>query len=480
MKLTVQILAYITIALTFVNVIYPFCSTSPAELDAARRENIRLEGARVGQDNYTLFQEISREILNTSTITYYLEAVGVFPPADAIDYVGLLVPNPPLFPTPNRQYQTKDFTLVEEIAPNLYYVPAKILTYNLYDDNLGDYVYKIDGIRMIQYIQFDECSSKINTVLTKSDRTYADFQVEVLSPTVPVELVCQVGFGVCAQAGLLAEAGFYSQEECEDQYNSLPPVSPCPSALSSDTLICRAIHAFSATLNATVHCPHLQFTSPVCYDRCLPDCAGCDENAHCLEIFNESAVIARDFPNFLSYECACNDGYVGNGTHCELQSCDYIWQCEVEDEKQTSGAPYHVCKENVCACNDTLSWNPTKGNCVCRDDQFLTWDNHIPICLDKGKCLQRSDCEQDYSEVQCKQFDYPNHLSPGDFCLCNPGFDNYGFNNPDCYCNNGTKVWSSLQNGRVCIHDGECIGDYNCNNGEHCHIPTGNVIGTCH
>jgi hypothetical protein len=455
------------------------CSISDAELREQRLENIRLEAAIVAQDNITFFKEQASQIFNESTITYRLEATGVFPPEDAVDYVSLLVPNPVISLNPeSRQFPQRDFTRVEEVAPNIYKIPGSQLTFNVYDPVAQDYVFKIDGVRTLHFFRFDDCSPRINAVTTKVDRTFNEFQVEVISSVVPIEVICPIGFGVCLQAGLLADTGYSSIEECIDQYNSIAPDSPCPSRFSSDTVICRAIHTFSTLLNATVHCKHLPFDSPVCFDRCLPDCANCDANAHCVEQFNETAVVANDLDGYLDYFCECDDGYVGDGESCTLKTCQADWECAVPGEAE-SGVPFHICDMGVCKCRDTLKWLPQTGACGCRSDQFLTWEGGLPVCLDEGKCLHRWQCQQDYNDVKCKQFDFPNTLSLGDFCLCHSSFDNVGFTNPQCFCQNGTKTWSNIEQGNVCIREGQCVAGWQCQSGQICQLDGINPVGTC-
>ena len=39
-------------------------------------------------------------------------------------------------------------------------------------------------------------------------------------------------------------------------------------------------------------------------DECMEDISVCDENANCTDTEG-------------SFNCNCNDGYTGNGTHCE-------------------------------------------------------------------------------------------------------------------------------------------------------------------
>lgn len=479
-----KLIAVFCVLAMFIDTTLSTCSLTPEELDAARRENIRLEGERLTTNDYATYVSISNQIFNLSAITYYIEATGVFPPVDAVDYVGLLVPNPPLLPVPGaRQFPNKDFTRVEEVSPNVYIAPAILLTFDVFDPNTLDYLFKQDGVKATQYLYFDECSALINTVVTKADRAYNNFQTTTLAPNFPPEAVCPIGFGVCAQAGLLAETGFFSIQECIEQYHTIPAVSPCPSAFTSDTVLCRAIHAFSTIINATVHCPHLPFNSPVCFDRCLPECEECSVDAHCVEQFNDVQVAAGNAEGYLDYFCECNNGYTGDGENCALKTCTAPWNCQVPG-KHMSGNPYHRCEfvpgssTGICQCAPTLHWNPVDGSCECREDQHLEWENGIPMCLDNGKCLERHQCPQHENDIECRQFDFPNTLSLGDWCLCNPGFENYGVDNPDCVCS-GTRIWSPLQHGNVCIHDGECIAEWNCQQGESCHIPNGNVIGTC-
>lgn len=456
------------------------CPQTPQELHAARLVSIDKAISRFYLNDYTTFYQQSLEAYNETAITHYIEATGIFPPADAISYAGNLVPRLPYNPNPPvRQFPRLDYTQLTVIG-DLYRVPQIILTFSGYNSTTNDYDTKFDGSYNMQYYFFDECSDQIRTQVSTVDKDQNDYYVDSNSAQYDVIAACQLAFGACAPTPYLNLTGFTTFQECVDGFSTVEEHgSVCPEAFTSDTVICRVLHAFSALFEPHIHCAHLPFIdSPVCYDRCLPECNGCDENARCTARFVESNIIAEDFDNMMEYSCQCNEGYVGDGHTCVVKNCTSAWQCP-------TGHPHGVCSieegetEGICECASNLRWDGETGECVCREDESIHWDNGTPYCLRNGKCHDRWQCPQDFSSVQCRQFDHPNTFSQGNWCLCNPGYENDGIDS-DCVCSSPKQeVWSNVQNGNVCISSDECAEEWHCSYGEHCHIEQGNVIGTC-
>ena len=457
------------------------CSLTPDELHAARVSSIKKEAERFYLDDYDAFVSLSKSIVNETTITHFIQATGLFGPQDAISYAGNLIPRAPYNIHPSiRQFPTPDLVNLAVLNADLYRVPQTMISFVGYNAVTDDYDVKFDGNRNVQYFFFDECSDQINYMVSTLDPDQNAFYLSVNQPIFDPITTCQIAFGACAPTPYFNLTGFTSFEECVDQYSIVASTpSPCPAAFTSDTVICRALHAFNALFEPEVHCAHLPYmNSPVCFDRCLPECSGCDENARCVAIFNEDRVIAKDFDNIVSYSCECNEGYVGDGYQCQLASCSATYQCP-------SGHPFGVCDlsngTGVCACSENLTWNGVDGTCECKENENLFWDQGAPVCIRDGKCESKWQCPQaqNYNSFKCKQFEFPNTFSPGDWCLCNAGYDNVGIE-ADCVClEPKVEKWSTVQNGKVCLAPGECTDRWHCNYLEDCVIETGNEIGTC-
>ena len=177
-----------------------------------------------------------------------------------------------------------------------------------------------------------------------------------------------------------------------------------------------------------------------------------------------------------SYQCQCNNGYVGNGTSCQPKQCSY-GNCP-------SSYGSYSCSTGLCLCESTYVNNPTNtGNnlCICPSPSVVQWVGSSPICLPAGRCINdsyRYMCNlQQYSQVSCVQIQ--NSFAPFGGCVCNYGF-NGGWEYP-CVCvAPGRILWSNSFNGQVCLLPGQCTEDHpDCGGTQHCVIPTGQQVGTC-
>lgn len=431
-----------------------FSTVFASVLHQARIETIQKEADRFYLDNYFEFIALS-ETIYTPDSTFNILGTGVFGPRLIhIEYAGLSIPSP-FIPVPQiKLFPTRDFTTLEYNGDKYEIEQTLVLFAGLVNNS---YAIKAGGIRNRQYFEFEEDSARIK-------RHISEFAPETVILFAPVfgqlttPLFCNTVFGICATH--LNDTGYTSVEDCINVISALD--SKCPDPFSSNTRDCRFIHINNAILNPGVHCPHVASDSPVCVDRCLDEgCGDCDENAHCQIQFDEEHLT-------LTYSCVCDEGYTGDGEYCMSKSCSANWQC--------GGGPTTTCLDELCGCADTFTWN--NGKCECADDEEMFWSGGVPICIRDGKCLTRYQCLQfhDWNSIKCAQPEYPNHVFPGDFCLCNYGFDNPGYDH-ECVCSAPKRrVWSPQISGDMCLELFECTENWHCDGD--C-IMDNNSIGHC-
>jgi len=338
------------------------------------------------------------------------------------------------------------------------------------------------GVRNYQTLTFEDCSDRISSDIVVSDR--AIMPIYTANNIIDVETLCNRIMNRC-----VGDLQVYdSVEACIafmqviDANNQAKPESACPYRLTSNSTVCRNFHATNALVDPEVHCSHTAINSPKCVDTCLPACANCPANSHCVATYaNATALVAV-------YTCTCDDGYVAgttnvNGaTSCAPKSCTANWQC---------GTPYGSCSSTTgrCGCPNTFDWDPIKGGCHCPDGYVLTWDipaNNpfgvtAPACKPPGGCLNRQHCsDQTWNRVQCAATQPPSTVSVWLACQCNPGFTG-GWISP-CQCPYGESrvLWSSTVQGEVCLAPGQCTDNWHCTGSTtHCVTLSGDIIGSC-
>jgi len=264
--------------------------------------------------------------------------------------------------------------------------------------------------------------------------------------------------------------------ECIDFLSALPPQGSetCPFPFKGQTVSCRVLHAFSSFIRPDVHCFHTAPISPVCRNKCLPECANCPNNSHCIPVF----------PNLfqINYKCQCNNGYTNVDGSCVANTCNSGGRCGA-----AKTGTYTCGNDNICRCLKSFTWDDSQmskdGQDACRCLNGETWKNNSAndkskMCVPVGRCTIDNHCTiQDHKQVQCQPYGI-NIYTPWDHCLCNYGF--VGGSEFPCSCiNNRTVVHSNILNAEICIGDGECVKDADCSQSSHCSIPNGKYLGAC-
>lgn len=319
-----------------------------------------------------------------------------------------------------------------------------------YNYTKGDYDIVIGGTRNKEYILFEPCSLTIleDYVINSQDAEQI-FDKQEAGTTMDI---CLGIMATCT--GELQQ--YDSVDDCVQYIDSRN--SPCPFPYSSDTFRCRSLHLFNSFIDPAYHCPHTGKNSMTCMDTCLPNCSSCvANNAHCEAEFHTLKTA--------TFSCVCNEGYMGNGSHCVKKQCLLDYSCGL----------FSKCQEKTCVCQDTFEWDPLSGTCKCSNETLLRWHGGVAKCIEKGKCLDRTDCyAQEYTQSKCEDPIPNNPYSPFKACKCNEGFTG-GYQEP-CKCS-GKIFW--INGFQYCAQPGQCSKDSDCAWWQDCVQNTGSVFGVC-
>jgi len=345
------------------------------------------------------------------------------------------------------------------------------------DWNVTSQSYNLFGIAFRNTFIFvfeNSTSSRVKRAFLTQDPGQSEM-FRLFTSSIPVEVMCAAYIiPACNGSDLLGgyrpylvDTGYTSVADCVTKMNTIQATTPCPYILRSNTRECRGtIHGPSAIFLPEVHCQHTSLNSTVCVDTCLPACANCHSNATCVPTFPTLTAAV--------YQCKCKNGYVGNGTHCELLICNN-GHCPAPRDTFT-------CVDSFCTCNPTFSHDPlNEGNdyCVCPEGKHIEKNGTDLLCIPDGRCIvDQRECKiQNYNEVKCLDLG-ENIYSPLNHCVCNYGFE--GRNEFDCVCPTGRrKEWSNLHNGKICISDSECTENWHCDHPDTCDIGVNATIGVC-
>lgn len=421
-----------------------------------------------------------------------IEYSGSFCGAAAEDYTQILFVQQPYFnqTTNTTEYLQVSFITIEILDIILYNDgltnDTYVIKYILNNDQLngGTFQYeKQDGLFYTAYYVFQKGSLLISTeTIISQDGTL--FNQAQFQQTDIIQL-CGLITGLSCPVGTVYQ-NYSSFEECLQVMQSIDAqnqIHPCPDIQVSNTTSCRLLHAVVALTDPPIsqinHCPHTNTPSTICIDYCTDVCDTCDVNAHCT--FSVTPYGVR------SYQCECNEGWVGNGTNCSRTNCTSTYQCV------PNGAVYNYVGCNtsnaLCYCQNTFVWNATSGACECQGNNSVWWINNTPICLEMGRCIDRTQCSGvgynsegvahqaigSWNQLNCEAYAQPTTLFPYNSCVCNYGYDG-GFFVP-CTCSH-TEIWSPIIQGNVCIDTSiYCVANYSCPSGKVCNQANGPAYG---
>eukprot|EP01091_Cochliopodium_minus_P010394 TRINITY_DN273_c0_g1_i1.p1 TRINITY_DN273_c0_g1~~TRINITY_DN273_c0_g1_i1.p1 ORF type:complete len:490 (-),score=89.88 TRINITY_DN273_c0_g1_i1:50-1519(-) len=346
-----------------------------------------------------------------------------------------------------------------------------------------------DGLFYTTYYVFQKGSALVSSeTVTSADG--AKF-ISASSSVADISQLCLIVVNYACLPGTENQQ-YATYDECIDkmtlidQQNAARIGGGCPDKQVSNTTICRLLHAATALTypptSNVLHCPHTGTPSTICIDLCWDVCDHCDPNAQCQYKVNQYGE--------RSYECICNDGYIGNGTSCARTNCSAQYECA-----GSSNYNYVGCNTTTsqCYCQATFTWNPLTGGCDCTSGNSV-WYSNSAFCLPTGRCRDKYQCTTNgtdsagqsqpavgnWNQVNCVPYGTLTTLFPDNSCLCNYGYDG-GFFVP-CTCAAGrTEVWSPTVNGNVCLTSSQCIADYSCPTGKHCNFSVGpsSGVGVC-
>jgi len=351
-------------------------------------------------------------------------------------------------------------------------------TLNITTSNSSSVQYNQQGFRFHDYYVFPNGSAEVLLDYGIQDPAAIELFALSSSAVTPAEL-CFLIFAACNGSDLfgipplpyLNTTEYTSMADCIAFNTALPfdvNNSICPYPTRSNTTGCRATHAFAAFIDPSLHCPHTRKDSALCANDCLPACSNCDPNASCI----------ATYPTLFApvYQCSCNNGYIGNGSHCSPHYCSY----------GTCGATWdsYTCSEgNLCMCTETFQHDPnsTTDYCTCASPSTIYEDaTKMPVCVPNGRCIDSATWQchnQVYSQVQCTTYGN-NTFTLFEHCLCNYGFLG-GWEFP-CVCPAGNRiVWSVVFAGDICLPPNQCTDAWHCSWPQTCYVASGQRIGTC-
>lgn len=332
---------------------------------------------------------------------------------------------------------------------------------------------ELAGFLNQQMIIFEPCTPYVYYDYSRQDPLIARYIVFVEQQT-PAVNICTTIMTSCLGNNQVYE----SFEDCVTYLTGVANnPNPCPGGQIGNTTSCHYFHAGAASVSeeaATIHCQHVRpYDSPTCQDFCLQEgCGNCHQNAHC-EFVTPFGQLTPE------YGCVCNEGYTGDGVEsCIPNTCTAAWQCP-------SNYNYVLCSNGLCKCKSGFYWNTSveaeqdQNVCACGPDEFVNWYQGEPECIPVGRCRERWHCPQeDYNSIKCLPYK-SNPLIPYNSCLCNYGYENLGFKY-DCICaSNKREVWSTSQNGKLCLEISECTENWHCEWPKTCHISEGEWLGNC-
>lgn len=416
---------------------------------------------------------------NTYHIVQDAGDFGPYPVASSYDFITIFLPQFFGF-APFSIYTMFDSSTIQYLGNNTWRVDYVInTTTRINATTIG---YDEQGFRSTDYFRFANGTTQVELDYGVQDPALIKLSNLVTSSFSPEQL-CFLIFAACNGSDAfnvppqpyLVDTGFSTLEECITFMYALPSDpnnTICPYVDRSNTTNCRTIHMLSSFIDPSIHCAHVRPDSALCVNTCLPACDNCDINASC-----RATYVSIPYNFTPVYACECNNGYVGNGSHCTPKACSY-GNCPA------AWGSYDCSGDNLCKCTETFTPNPTDTTgsnlCTCPAPSQLFWNGDILECVPKGRCLngQQWQCtSQSYNDVKCTTYGN-NTFTLFNDCLCNYGFLG-GWEYP-CSCPSPKRsFYSNSYSGNICLQPWECQFSWQCGYPLTCHVPTGQQIGSC-
>lgn len=460
-------------------------TVSAIDLDVARIANAKTWIER-SQSGLQTIMAYAPNVVNFSTIYHRVDYAGPFGPGELAKEYDILVNGLDLLIgyNPVALRPKWDPSTIEWITTDILRVDYTIGISTLFDPVTRVYGFVQEDFRFVEYIVYDTNSALINTGFTVQD-TGANTLFELTGAAVDVQTICGgFIFPACSpinpatNQSYIADTGFTSVVDCITSLSQVAAIpQPCPYPFRADTLSCRSLHALSSFFIPSIHCAHTKRDSPVCRAQCLPACAQCHANASCVATYPGFPLTRASMVPV--YECKCNNGFTGNGTHCTPVACSAQGLCPA--------APGTTeCSSGLCKCKSSFVHQPNaplsnRDLCGCPETSTAHRINNELICVPRGRCIDdmnRQLCSiQRFNQVKCQAVN--NTFSAFAACRCNYGFEG-GWEYP-CVCPAGKRiVWSNVVDGQVCLAPGECTSNHpDCASSQICNIAPGQTIGSC-
>ncbi|XP_030745606.1 nidogen-2 isoform X2 [Sitophilus oryzae] len=296
-----------------------------------------------------------------------------------------------------------------------------------------------------------------------------------------------------------------TRKETCDVYNNCSPLGVCSIDLGTNEYSCSCLAGYQGDGYTCVPSqPDYVSTTTVAgtteSEPHVVDCTvlpNCDYNAAC-----------SFKPELQGYTCTCNDGYEGDGYHCQqsrdsclfLDNCDIHATCSYDKNvgksrcicaQQYSGDGYNctlvaACSSNQdCAHTEECAYHNGNYECLCkegyvRDSQYICVPNIDScgggICVENSECLYDDNVETFYCHcksgyhgdgiseckvkpIGCDTLNNCGYHATCQYeesaftyvCKCNPGFFGDGFN---CYVERNCNVDPTM-----CDKNAQCYSD---------------------
>ena len=319
----------------------------------------------------------------------------------------------------------------------------------------------LDGYEGHLCTDIDECASDQN----------CDINADCINTEGSFECACKEGY--------YGNGAYCARGKCNDA--SCPTNQAC---ISETTIDCKCVEGFEFD----------QSNDCVDIDECSTS-NNCDINSKC-----------ENLP--FTYTCACNIGFIGNGTSCSCPKgffltpnrvCADLNECSTSHECHTKAKCTNSIGTYDCKCETGFIGNGR--NCNCQKGFEI---NHAGNCIDvdecstEGTCHPNADCENTIGSYECRckygfvgngktceatcKVSNSCHVyadcikSVGSYtCQCKTGFDGNG---TSCDCTSGFSI-RTLGENKECVDINECEESDYCMPNSLCHNTIGSFECNC-